>query len=134
MPNEPEKNYLEWIQKAEDDDLSAKVIIKEGGAPSTACFLSQQMAEKYLKSLLVFQEKSFPKAHDLLEIATLLLSKSPDIEDLKEDLVLLNRYYIETRYPGDYPQFSLEEGQKAYEAAMRVRDFVLDKIHRGLSE
>jgi len=134
MPNDLEKNYLEWIQKAEEDDLSAKVIIKEGGAPSTACFLSQQMAEKYLKGLLVFQEKGFPKAHDLLEIATLLLSKSPDIEDLKEDLVSLNRYYIETRYPGDYPQFSLQECQKAHEAAMRVKDFVLEKIHKGLSE
>lgn len=134
MPSDLEKNYSEWIRKAEDDDLSAKVIIQEGGAPSTACFLSQQMAEKYLKGLLVFYSISFPKVHDLLEMTTLLLDKASDIEDLRDDLVSLNRYYIETRYPGDYPQFSLEECQKAYEAAMKVRDFVLEKISKGLPE
>jgi len=37
----------EWIKKAGEDELSINAIIKnEGGAPSTACFLSQQAAEK----------------------------------------------------------------------------------------
>ncbi len=41
--------YLEWFRKADDDELSLTVILREGGAPSTACFLAQQVAEKYLK-------------------------------------------------------------------------------------
>ncbi len=61
----------EWFAKADDDEKSIRAILKEGGAPSTACFLSQQIAEKYLKGLLVFLGKSFPKIHDLLGLETL---------------------------------------------------------------
>lgn len=128
MPSEKEKNYLEWLKKAKEDELSAKVIIKENGAPSTACFLSQQMAEKLLKGLLVSHTKDFPKIHDLLDLETLLLDITPKVKEIHQDLVLLNRYYVETRYPGDYPQFSLDECQKAYEAALRVKDFVSAKV------
>lgn len=128
MPGESRKAHSEWIEKADEDELSIEAILKGGGAPSTACFLSQQMAEKYLKGLAVSQKIPFPKIHDLLALETLLMECQPNISQIHGDLELLNRYYIETRYPGDYPQFSLEEGQKAFEAALRVKEFVLSKI------
>ena len=109
-----ENNYWEWFEKAKEDELSAKVILKERGAPSTVCFLSQQMAEKYLKGLIVFHQRSFPKIHDLLELETLLLKIFPGIREIHEDLKFLNRYYIETRYPGDYPEFSWQEAKKPF--------------------
>lgn len=62
----PDKaNVSEWFEKAADDELSIRAILREG-APSTACFLSQQMAEKYLKGMLVFHGRFSPKVHDLL--------------------------------------------------------------------
>lgn len=128
MPDKIEEAYSEWFNKAGEDELSIYAIIHEGGAPSTACFLSQQMAEKYLKALLVFRKKTFPKVHDLLNLATRLMESDTDIETIQEDLVLLNRYYIETRYPGDYPSFSLEEGKGAFESALRIKNFVWKKI------
>ncbi len=104
--------------------------MKEKGAPSTACFLSQQIAEKCLKGLLVFYKKRFPKIHDLLKLKDLLLlEKAPGIEELHDDLKLLNRYYIETRYPGDYQEFSWREAKQSFEAAERIKKFVLEKIH-----
>lgn len=127
MPVSSETGHLEWIDKAMEDELSTQAILK-GGAPSTACFLSQQIAEKCLKALLVFHKKSFPKVHDLLELETLLLEPEPDIRFVHRDLALLNRYYIETRYPGDYPEFSPAEGHAAFEAALRVKKFVLEKV------
>ncbi|MEK6645737.1 MAG: HEPN domain-containing protein [Candidatus Firestonebacteria bacterium] len=53
--------YQEWFVKAEEDELSINAILTEKGAPSTACFLAQQMAEKYIKGFLVFHKKEFPK-------------------------------------------------------------------------
>ena len=41
---------------------------------------------------------------------------------------VLNRYYIETRYPGDYPEFSRHDSMEALEAALRVKQFVLECI------
>jgi HEPN domain-containing protein len=71
MPGDARTLAKEWYRKAEDDLLSVRAILKEG-APSTACFLSQQIAEKYLKGHLVFLAAPFPKVHDLLELETLL--------------------------------------------------------------
>lgn len=119
--------YREWFDKAADDELSAQVVVEEG-APSTACFLAQQLAEKYLKGLLVYFKKDFPKVHDLLELETRLLKDVDAIHTIHEDLQLLNRYYIETRYPGDYPEFTQRDSVEALEAALRVKQLVLECI------
>lgn len=71
MPSNSRDNVQEWLKKASEDQISIEAILKGKGAPSTACFLSQQMAEKCLKGFLVFHEKHFPKVHDLLQLETL---------------------------------------------------------------
>ena len=119
----------EWVKKSHDDELNANSILTHrDGAPSGVCFLSQQMAEKLLKGLLVFYKKEFPKIHDLLELQTLILDMEPKIRNLDNELDLLNTYYFETRYPGDYPEFSWQEAKEAFEAATRIKEFMLDKI------
>jgi len=128
MTEKPKEPFEEWFQKAGEDELSCGTLIHEGGASSTACFLAQQMAEKYLKGFLVWHKIRFPKVHDLLELATLLIKTTPDIETIRDKLILLNRYYIETRYPGGYPVFSGEDARQAFEAALSIRQFVMEKI------
>lgn len=128
MPQIDSKNYLDWFQKAQEDGLNAASILKHrDGTPSAACFLSQQMVEKYLKGLLIFHSREFPKVHDLLEIETLLLDVEPEIKKYEEELDMLATYYIETRYPGDYPEFSWQDAKEAYEAAKRIKIFVKEK-------
>lgn len=126
MPNSSGEWYLDWFKKAGEDELSVKAILREG-APSTACFLSQQMAEKLLKGLLVFYKKEFPKLHDLLKLKDLLLDVAPEISQLHDDLKLLNRYYTEARYPNDQEEFSKYDAKNALEAAVRIEYFVLEK-------
>lgn len=131
MPNNNNsKAHKEWIEKAVDDELNAQSILKHrDGAPSGVCFLSQQIAEKYLKALLIFHQKPFLKVHDLLDLETRLLDDEPEIKTLHEDLVVLNRYYIETRYPGDYPDFSWHDADDAFRAASSITNFVKEKIN-----
>lgn len=127
MPSSSGGWYLDWFKKAEEDELSIKAVLKEG-SPSTACFLSQQMTEKLLKGLLIFYKKEFPKMHDLLELKDLLLDVTSDIGQLHDHLKLLNRYYIEARYPDEQMEFSAQDAEEAFDAAMRVKDFVLGKV------
>lgn len=122
------KNYFEWFRKADDDGRAAEIILKEGGLYGIACFHAQQMAEKYLKGLLIFLKISFPKVHDLLELETLIIKDIPEINEYENEMDLLNSFYIETRYPGDFPEFSDDEAQKALEAALKIKEFVLNKI------
>lgn len=121
--------WEEWVDRAEDDELSIRAILKDG-APSTACFLSQQMAEKCLKALLVCHGTPFPKVHDLLVLETLLVDSVPSAHQIHECLNMLNGYYIEARYPGDYPEFTPEEARDAFAAAGKVKEFVLQMIHK----
>ena len=69
----------------------------------------------------------FPKVHDLLELEGLLLIVEPEIENYKKDLDLLSTYYFETRYPGEYPEFTLQEAQVAFGSANKIKEFVLGK-------
>lgn len=132
MKDNPEKNYQQWFTKADEDCLSANAILKDkDGAPSTVCFLSQQMAEKYLKGMLVFYGQEFPKVHDLLELESLLLEKTLEIKEFHEELKLLNRYYIETRYPGDFPEgFYWKDAEEALDSAQKIKEFVLTTIDK----
>lgn len=118
----------EWFKRADDDELSAKVIISEGGAPSTACFLSQQMGEKYLKAFLIAKKQRFPKIHPLDKLLELCIEIDNSFTGLKDDAIYLTAFYVPTRYPGDYPEFTLEQAEEALEAAKRIKDFVLSKI------
>jgi len=119
-------NIKPWFRKAEEDELSARATLKEGH-PSTVCFLSQQMAEKYLKALLIAHSTRFQKIHDLLQLESFLLPYEAEIKNIHSDLELLNRYYTETRYPDDSVEFGKQEATAAFEAALRVKEFVLEK-------
>ena len=125
-----ELNIAEWIKKANEDELACESILKHRDAPpSPVCFFSQQMAEKYLKALLIFHQKSFPKVHDLKRIATLIEPSEPTIFDLEEEFNVLNKYYATTRYPGDFPEgFSWRDAEEAFESAQKIKEFVLEKI------
>lgn len=128
MSDRQRKQAEEWLQKAGEDERSIKAILAEDGAPSTACFLAQQMAEKSLKALMTFHGKAFRKVHDLLQLAAELQHIEPAISELLDELKTLNQYYVAARYPGDFPQFTFEEAKKAYEAAKRVKGFVENRL------
>jgi HEPN domain-containing protein len=128
MQDNAAKNFHRWQEKAEDDIRAMEAMLKKVGLPNPVCFHAQQTAEKYLKGFLVFHGVRFAKIHNL----TLLLDKcieiNPNFESLKADIVFLDTFYVETRYPGDFPEFSMKESEDAYAAAIRVKDFVLSKI------
>lgn len=119
----------EWFSKAQDDELSAKDILNDKeGAPSTVCFLCQQMAEKYLKGYLVYNEKELFKIHDLDKLVVFCEEVDNSFNDIKEQAKSLSDFYISTRYPGDYPEFIWTQAEKAFVSADKIKKFVLEKI------
>lgn len=128
------KKILIWelIERAEDDELNVVSILKhKDGTPSLVCFISHQISEKYLKALLLFYTNDCPKIHNLTKLSVLINPYIPDIaEKLKKEIVLLEPYYIKTRYPADIPleSFTWEMAEKAYQSATTIKNFVLEKI------
>lgn len=119
-----------WLKLADDDEKTCESILKHRDAPpAPVCFFSQQMAEKYLKALLILHGKPVSKIHDLKRLATLLESAVPDIAELENSFNILNKFYITTRYPAEIPEgFSWKDAEEAFVAARMVKEFSMKKI------
>jgi HEPN domain-containing protein len=131
MSERPElmKEVARWVEKAEHDFLAAEhaMELAKEGLTDIVCFHCQQCAEKYLKALLLYRGMAFPRTHDL----RLLLDLVPTGVSLglqREQVIPLNRYVIEGRYPGDWEPITVEEAQHALEMAQAVRQAVLKQL------
>jgi HEPN domain-containing protein len=113
----------EWFAKAGDDELCCEAILKERIAASNACFLAQQMSEKYLKGLLIFSGKELVKTHDLVALMNLLKEPFPSIEKFAKDLLVLSSFYFGL-HPAVLPQGTKIEDSlgtpKACNASRRI--------------
>lgn len=112
----------EWLEKAENDLITAAYVLKLGKQcpTDTVCFHAQQCVEKYLKALLVHYERDIPWTHNI----SLILSRLP--AGARPDLTLdeqqrLTDYATVMRYPGDYEPIPLTEARQAVKIARRVR-------------
>jgi len=65
-----------------------------------ACFAAQQCVEKYLKASLEEAGISFPVTHDLVKLLKLILPIKPAWNLLQTDLIYLNAFAVDYRYPG----------------------------------
>jgi len=129
MQNEGLIKFAEWRLKAEEDFLSANVLLKNNGAPATIAFLSQQMVEKYLKGFMVLHNKSFEKTHQLDDLLRSCMALDNDFASFIDEVSFLNGYYIESRYPLNIKEdIFMEEAREALEAASKIRNFVLAKV------
>jgi HEPN domain-containing protein len=93
---------IEWIQKAEDDFFVAQAMYRSRKHPvyDAVCFHSQQCAEKYLKAFLQEHDVDIPKTHKLLDLLRLCKENDPALEMLISDLIILDRFAVQVRYPG----------------------------------
>lgn len=125
VPPETLALVRQWLEKAEDDLRNAEhtLLMKKNCPYWTVCFHAQQCAEKYLKALLVFCAVPFPKIHDLHELLPLIPS-TVVLEIGSADVAELNRYAIETRYPGEWTPIMREDAEESVKVARRVREAV----------
>ena len=133
-PHETPKHRLlrNWLHKADDDMAAARVLMDKDAAHSnTVAFHCQQAAEKYLKAFLVWHEIDFPKTHDLDQILDLVETTDAALAEALRDAIVLTRYGVELRYPGDRPDATPEDACKALRLATKVRDAVMRALPKN---
>ncbi len=116
----------QWVEKAEHDLINAEhTLTLEKNCPfDTVCFHAQQCAEKYLKAFLVQKSITFPKTHDL-RVRMQLIPSSLSLLGLDiAEILPLNRYTIEARYPGEWEPITREEAERAVATAKKVREAI----------
>jgi len=116
----------EWLKSASFDLENISYIIKVEHLSGVVAFHTQQAIEKSLKAYLAYKQIDIPKTHKLQN----LLGRV-DIEFEVDDntLQLIDKLYIDSRYPGDlgllpYGQPTLVDAKEFYESAQTVFDEV----------
>lgn len=123
------EQFQEWQKRAEEDFGSAKMLLDNDGFPSVVCFHAHQVVEKYLKGYLAYQDKEPQKVHQLDSLLEECAKIDESFKDYIEQVVSLNDYYIEARYPTDFREdISLNEAKASLEKAEKIRSFVVSKI------
>lgn len=119
------KLHEEWMYKAENDLESAKCLLSSSKKLfDIAVYHTQQCAEKALKAFLVFNELEIDKTHNLVTLNIRCKEFYPDFENLKTEIVFINPYATQFRYPEGDLQPSKEEAEKAVMYAEKIFLFV----------
>jgi HEPN domain-containing protein len=119
----------EWLKKADEDFEFAVSIIEDSSFYAQICFHFHQAAEKFFKSFIIAYDLEFKKIHDLQMLLKLCLTKEPNLQIVMDDCKLLNRFYIDTRYPVHWPtHYTKEEALKAQTATKHIRDAIKNTL------
>jgi HEPN domain-containing protein len=109
-----EKNIREairWLTTA-DDDIDSAVILKNNGKFAHSCFHAQQAGEKALKAVWYFADAD-PWGHSTKKLIEDLnfvdLKLYQKLESYIKMAMVLDRFYIPTRYPNGLPDITPDE-------------------------
>jgi HEPN domain-containing protein len=127
MTEELKQYILSWFEKADNDIISAHLIIEH--RPSilnVPCFLCQQAVEKYLKAFLIYKGKELVKTHNL----NFLLNECALFDETFKEINFneLNNFGIIGRYPADIDGPELPEVIEYLQIAENVKQLVRSKI------
>jgi HEPN domain-containing protein len=95
-----------WLRFAREDIRMADLAMPEG-LYNQVCFHSQQCVEKALKAWLTQKDENLPRTHRMADLLN-LMPKSL-LGEMADRLLLLDQFYIPTRYPDALPG-SLPDG------------------------
>lgn len=123
-----------WLEFADYDLKAAKWDLK-GKIYTSTCYACQQAAEKALKALILAKEMVIPKVHSLDRLISEIKELERDTLEIEEKAQELDKYYISTRYPGQYggPEglYDESDAKSAVAAAEKVLEFVKKKIRES---
>ena len=121
----------EWFDAAISDYHYAEVGLKEEQVYPQIDFLSQQVAEKFIKGFLILHGIEPPRIHELPKLLNECVKITDELEDLRDACELLAGFYVESRYPPDIPPYSKEELVGAFRCAQLVKE-KLEKAVRNV--
>lgn len=88
----------QWLDRADEDLVVARLVLREGHT-GHACFLAQQGSEKTLKAYLLATTNTYPRTHKLVDLLQECLKTEQGFAKFSADCIVIDQYYIPTRYP-----------------------------------
>jgi len=120
-------SYSEWLKRARSSLELAKSSDNELVYYEDLCFQIQQAVEKGLKGLLIFYGVVPEKTHHL-SVLLQELKKYTEINNEIIEVLKLNNFAIQTRYPGEYAEIGKEEYEQYIMIAEKCLAWINEKI------
>ena len=131
----PKADSLRWLEQAKHDLEVAEKNLELLGFYSDVCFMAEQASQKGLKAYLYFKGERYIAIHSVRELAVLCSKYDKGFEKFIEYGMLLDRYYILTRYPDalappavPYKSYTEKEATEAVNSARDIIRFVESSI------
>ncbi len=122
MDSQKIKLAQEWFDSAVSDYQYAEIGLKEDQIFPQIGFLTQQVAEKFLKGFLILYGIEPPLIHELPKLLDECIKVNPSLENLRDSCELLTGFYVESRYPPDIPDYTKEEILEAFEKGKVIKE------------
>lgn len=128
------KEAKRWFEQALEDLKSAKILY-ENERYYLVCFISQQIVEKALKSVIYFNKEDLVLGHSVKKLADWAGTFDKRFTKLGEDVSILDSYYIPTRYPNGLPEGIPAEvfNKKAANDALDLAQISIDIVKSYLN-
>jgi HEPN domain-containing protein len=92
----------QWFDRAREDLQVARLVLQEKHFAHT-CFLAQQCIEKSLKAYLLAKANTYPRVHKLVDLLAECEALDSTFAAYRADCIVVEQYYIPTRYPDGVP-------------------------------
>ncbi|MGN0607776.1 MAG: HEPN domain-containing protein [Oscillospiraceae bacterium] len=123
------KRYYDWLFHAYQDLLAAKTLIEDSRLYEPTVFHCQQAIEKSLKAYMLYKTHRLFDGHNLTWLCKQAAMLDSGFTKWIGKSTLLNRFYIETRYPADIPvEIDRHLAEDILAATEEMTDFVCDTI------
>jgi HEPN domain-containing protein len=117
----------EWLKSADDDLNTIKAIIDDESLTHIVAFHSQQCIEKSFKAMVDEFELASQKIHNLITLNE-TISSIYQFDFDEDKLGLLNKLYLDSRYPGDLGL--LPNGKPSTEVAIGLQELAKEIYKR----
>jgi len=127
------ESTLNWLKFAQSDLETIKEIIHNEDLTHVTAFHSQQCIEKSFKAIIEeYQLSEHIRTHNLLTLYK-LTSQVVNFKVNEDLLELVNKLYIDSRYPGEigllsYGKPKITDAKKFYKLAREIYDNVYKKL------
>lgn len=128
--NSDSRRYYDWLERANEDLAAAQLLLKSDGTFNAAAFHCQQCIEKALKGYIIFTSGEHVDGHNLTWLCRQAIKSDERFSQWLTQSVILNRYYIETRYPADFPlEIDISAVGRACDMALTMYKFICDEVY-----
>jgi HEPN domain-containing protein len=122
-----------WLDKASEDLIVARLVLAEQHF-AHACFLSEQCIEKSFKAFLIARTNNHPRTHKLVDLLNDCQIHDPGLGIFLPDCIVVDQYYVPTRYPDALPGTTATgtpsriEAEEAIAAAEKILAAIRQRI------